>query len=177
MRCAYANAEGATYDTVSGTCYAEVGVNHIRGNDKVKGEAYEGCMFTAPAEEEPSAPSVMVACTLVARCTKCEFTAGNYFTIAPRNGLGMTAAECKAACVADDTCGGALAGRDGLEDNHAGVCYGYRLWARNERREWVIQRVGVGLFLDSVGPPTRTDVLRARMGLTCLRAGEQTKSN
>ena len=126
VRCYSADAQGATYDPVSGDCYAEFGVNHIRDNNQ--GEAYEGCLFTAPAAEEPSAPSTPAGtCGLVARCENCAFSTSNYFEISQ----GTTAVACRAACLADGTCGGVLVGKDSPDKNRKGRCYGYRLHAQS----------------------------------------------
>ena len=126
VRCYSADAQGATYDPVSGDCYAEFGVNHIRDNNQ--GEAYEGCLFTAPAAEEPSAPSTPAGtCGLVARCENCAFSTSNYFEISQ----GTTAVACRAACLADGTCGGVLVGKASPDKNRKGRCYGYRLHAQS----------------------------------------------
>jgi len=135
VRCYNADAQGATYDPTNGDCYAEVGVNHIRDNNQGYGlpyqrkkEAYEGCLFTAPAVEEPSAPSSGdKPCSLEPRCEGCEFTTSNYYTISSN----MTAVACRAACLADDTCGGVLVGKDGPTKNRKGKCYGYALHAQS----------------------------------------------
>ena len=126
MRCYSADAQGATDDPVSGDCYAEFGVNHIRDNNQ--GEAYEGCLFTAPAAEEPSAPSTPAGtCGLVARCENCAFSTSNYFEISQ----GTTAVACRAACLADGTCGGVLVGKASPDKNRKGRCYGCRLHAQS----------------------------------------------
>ena len=130
VRCYNADAQGATYDPTNGDCYAEVGVNHIRDNNQGqrKKEAYEGCLFVAPAVEEPSAPSSGdKPCSLEPRCEGCEFTTSNYYTISSN----MTAPACRASCLADDTCGGVLVGKDGPTKNRKGKCYGYALHAQS----------------------------------------------
>jgi len=135
VRCYSADAQGATYDSASGACYAEFGVNHIRDNNQGYGlpyqrkkEAYEGCLFTAPAVEEPSAPiSGDAPCSLEPRCEGCEFTTSNYYTISSNT----TASACRAACLADDTCGGVLVGKTSPTKNRKGKCYGYALHAQS----------------------------------------------
>jgi len=67
---------------------------------------------------------------MVARCVGCEFTSNNYFTIASGD-KPMQASACEAACLADDTCGGVLVGKDSPTKNRTGHCYGYRLWAQS----------------------------------------------
>ena len=114
-------AEGATYDTRTGDCFAEFGVNYIR--DNYVGEAFVGCMFNAPEEPEIT-PFNSDGCAMQMRCQGCTFDSDHYYMISS----SMTVEECAAACVAQAGCAGLTTfAAAGQQQQRVGWCYGFNL--------------------------------------------------